>query len=154
MSARCAVHAETIARASNCRRCGNFACDECFGHPQSELCASCAELEGQHPSDFALPERQRKQRQWMRRNPRLAGLAFAAFGFVLVAVNLASIIMADRYYVALFPLGGALMGLGASGVLTGRMGVARLKDAPWHYWVISGGLTAVGGLGGLALNFL
>lgn len=111
-------------------------------------------LEGQHPTDFAIPERQRKQRQWMRKNPRLAGLGFLAGGLALVVLNFAMIFMADRYYVMLFPMGGALLGMGASGLLTGRMVVTRLKDAPWHYWVLAVGLPVAGVIAGVALNFM
>lgn len=72
----------------------------------------------------------------------------------MVVLNFVAIFVADRYYVILFPLGGAMMGMGASGLLTGRMAVTRLKDAPWHYWVISVGLPALGAIAGLALNFM
>lgn len=37
----CAVHPEVVARPTPCERCGNFACEPCFGSIDSELCASC-----------------------------------------------------------------------------------------------------------------
>lgn len=155
MSPRCAVHPDVVARASACRRCGNFACDGCFGHPLSELCASCAVAEGQHPSDFAVAPRMRAQRQWIRRNPRLAGILYAALGVGLWAMNIAFLFTMERYYVVLFPLGGVMMGLGTGFLLTGRAAVgADWRGQPWWFWGIQVPLIVAGGLAGVGLNFL
>ena len=155
MSPRCAVHPEAVARASPCRRCGNFACDGCFGHPSSELCADCAIAEGQHVSDFAIDPRMRARRQWIRRHPRTAGALYLGLGTVLVALNVFLIVAMERYYVMLFPMGGVIMGLGAGFLVTGRAAVgADLRGQPWWYWAITGPLAIGGLLAGIGLNFL
>ncbi len=43
---RCAEHPQIAARPSPCERCGNFACEDCFADPASEVCKSCRERTG------------------------------------------------------------------------------------------------------------
>lgn len=68
---RCATHADRFARAA-CSRCGDFACEACFGEPECDLCPVCA------PRDVREVERSAKS--WMRRHPGRAllfGLGWA-----------------------------------------------------------------------------
>lgn len=150
----CGEHPDQIARRTPCRRCGSFVCEECFAHPDHDLCPACSEKTGELAADLALPERQRQQRRWMRKNPRLAGLAFMGGGLGLATLNVVMLVAMERYYVIMFPLGGALFGLGLSALLTGRVVVQRFSDAPLSYWIVTGGLAGGCMIAGFGLNFL
>jgi hypothetical protein len=137
-----------------CSRCGNFACEDCFGDPRSTLCPPCQEAEGFHPSDLRFTEQQQRMRRWMRKNPRLGGLAFLLGGVAFFLANTASLWFLERYYVIAYPMAGALAGLGLSAIVTGRLVVNKLADAPLGYWIVSFSLAIGGLLAGIGLNFL
>lgn len=149
----CAVHPDAPARPAPCARCGNFACEFCFEHPAHDLCPACSEATGEMASDHFVDDKSRRRRRWIRKNPRLSGLGIMALGLGLFAMNFGLIVAMNQFYVVMFPLGGAAIGIGLSSVLTGRAGVSRPSDAPPSYWWLMIGLTVVGGLAGLALNF-
>lgn len=151
---RCATHPERDARAVACSRCGNFACEDCFGDPRSTLCPPCQEAEGFHPSDFQYTEQQQRMRRWMRKNPRLGGLAFVGAGVAFFLLNTAFLVFMERYYVIFYPMAGAFAGLGLSAIVTGRLVVNKLADAPLSYWLVAFTLAIGGMLAGVGLNFL
>lgn len=150
-TAHCAVHPDSTARVTPCRRCGSFACEACFEHPDHDLCRTCSEATGELASDLRLDDRGRRRQRWIRKNPRLAGLAYVAGGVSVIAVNFVLIFAMDRYGVVLFPLGGALIGLGVALVVTGKMAGTGASLGQRIFATV---LLVAGLLGGIALNFV
>jgi hypothetical protein len=111
-------------------------------------------LTGELAADLRVDERTRRHHRAMRKSPRLTGLKMLGMGVGCIALNFALITFMERYYVVLFPLGGAVAGLGLAVLVTGRPMTGSEKNLPLTYRALAGALFIGGGLAGIALNFM